>query len=100
MPPRAAKPGRARWLQVDNWPASISRLISRPTSMKKIAIRPSLIQCSIDSPASLTCRVAKYTSAHGELATISAASAAAMRITPPADSAAKKRVRKARVEGD
>ncbi|MNJ44096.1 hypothetical protein D3C77_391320 [compost metagenome] len=68
--------------------------------MKKIAIRPSLTQWAIDSPATLTWRVEKYTAAHGELATISAASAAAMRMTPLADSAAKKRVRKAREEGD
>ncbi|RMV35976.1 hypothetical protein ALP12_200025 [Pseudomonas savastanoi pv. phaseolicola] len=59
MPPSAAKPGKARWLQDASWPASISRLISRPTSMKKIAIRPSLIQCSTDIPASTVCSAAK-----------------------------------------
>jgi hypothetical protein len=44
IPPAAATPGRTRRDQVDSCPSSTSRLISSPTTRKKIAIRPSLIQ--------------------------------------------------------
>ena len=49
MPPSAAMPGSTMREAPRNWPSSTSRLISRPTSRKNTAIRPSLIQCSTDS---------------------------------------------------
>ena len=45
MPPIAAKIGSVACLREDNSPTRTSRLISKPTTKKKIAIRPSLIQC-------------------------------------------------------
>src|SRR5690606_1524136 len=42
-PPTAHKIGRAAWRGVAKAPPTTSRLISKPTSRKKIAIRPSLI---------------------------------------------------------
>ena len=48
MPPMAATAGSTAWPKVDSSPCSNSRLISRPTRKKKIAIKPSLIQCSSD----------------------------------------------------
>ncbi len=46
MPPMAAMAGSAAWPKVDSSPRSSSRLISRPTRKKKIAISPSLIHSS------------------------------------------------------
>ncbi len=43
MPPIAPAIGSAAWRGDDSSPASPSRLISSPTSRKKIAISPSLI---------------------------------------------------------
>ena len=43
-PPAAANTGNAAFLAEESAPLDTSRLISRPTSRKKIAIRPSLIQ--------------------------------------------------------
>ncbi len=45
MPPAAAMIGSAALCRSDSAPLTNSRLISAPTSRKKIAIRPSLIQC-------------------------------------------------------
>ncbi len=44
MPPSAAITGRAAWRGSASSPTSSSRLSSRPTTKKKNAIRPSLIQ--------------------------------------------------------
>ncbi|MNR28871.1 hypothetical protein D3C85_1462190 [compost metagenome] len=87
MPPSAAMPGSTMRAAPRNWPSSTSRLISSPTSRKKIAIRPSLIQCSTVSlsrtgPAwkpSLAPRTSKYRGAAEVFATTRAASAANMR---------------------
>ena len=43
MPPMAAIIGRLALRMLESLPARISRLISRPTTKKKIAINPSLI---------------------------------------------------------
>jgi hypothetical protein len=45
-PPIAAITGRAALRGLASAPSQASRLISSPTSRKKIAINPSLIQCS------------------------------------------------------
>ena len=44
MPPRAAMPGSTAADRSRSSPATSSRLISRPTTKKKMAIRPSLTQ--------------------------------------------------------
>ena len=44
-PPSAASAGRAAVRRSFSSPVTSSRLISRPTTKKKIAIRPSLTQC-------------------------------------------------------
>ena len=46
IPPSAAMAGSATLLRSDSSPATTSRLISSPTSRKKIAISRSLIQIS------------------------------------------------------
>jgi hypothetical protein len=46
MPPTAAMTGRSTCANEESSPRSSSRLISRPTRKKKIAIRPSLIHSS------------------------------------------------------
>ncbi len=45
MPPRAAAIGSAARRKSRSSPTTISRFTSRPTTKKKIAISPSLIQC-------------------------------------------------------
>ena len=45
IPPTAATTGRAAFLNDDNSPWSSSRFISRPTTKKKTAIRPSFTRC-------------------------------------------------------
>ena len=45
IPPHAPMIGSIAFSLVDNSPMRISRLISRPTEKKKIAIRKSLITC-------------------------------------------------------
>jgi hypothetical protein len=44
-PPSAAKTGSAAALRSRNSPVTNSRLISSPTTKKKMAMRPSLTQC-------------------------------------------------------
>jgi len=46
MPPSAAEAGNGARLRSESSPSISSRLISNPTSMKKIAISPSLIHSS------------------------------------------------------
>src|SRR3546814_20268853 len=57
MPAAAAITGRRRRSQVERRPSTNSLLISRPTSRKKIAIRPSLIHKWSDIGPSLLERV-------------------------------------------
>src|SRR5579863_1893936 len=94
-PPIAAMTGRAAFCTPASEPSIASRLISRPTRRKKIAISPSLTQCSrlFDSPIDPT-RIsavawsrALYWGARGEFAINNAASAAAPSATPPYKSA-------------
>ncbi|MNS56513.1 hypothetical protein D3C71_1628910 [compost metagenome] len=49
MPPTAAMIGRASFLGLLSSPLRISYLISSPTTRKKTAIRPSLIQLEVVS---------------------------------------------------
>ncbi len=48
MPPSAAATGTTAFFTVESWPATSSRLISRPTTKKNTTIRRSLIQCWTD----------------------------------------------------
>jgi len=98
IPPRAAATGRMARLTEESSPARSSRFISRPTTKKKIAIRPSLIQrssglVSAASPMPMVkgiCQVAVYASLNGEFANTKAVMVARIRSTPAADSVAKK----------
>jgi hypothetical protein len=80
MPPMAAAIGSIAFRGSASSPTSSSRLISRPTAKKKIAMRPSLIQwrkssCTNRSPNEMrngTCNICSYPIAHGELAQTSA----------------------------
>ena len=47
IPPHAPMIGRSAFFNDDNSPTRISRLISRPTERKKMAMRKSLITCMI-----------------------------------------------------
>ncbi len=95
MPPSAAPAGSANLRGSASSPTSASRLISKPTTKKKTAIKPSLIQRLIgfdnDAPpiptVSLVAHAPKYRSAHAELAQTRASAAAASRTMPPAASA-------------
>src|SRR6516225_1580453 len=68
--------------QVERCPTTTSRLISRPTTKKKTAIRPSLIQWSqertnlesFQEKPSLDAKSCRYESDHGEFAQPSATS--------------------------
>ena len=51
IPATAAAPGRMRRPQDDKWPTRNSCFTSSPTSRKKSAISPSLIQCVTVRPA-------------------------------------------------
>ena len=99
MPPTAAIAGNTALARVDNSPASISRLISIPTSRKKTAIKPSLMMCSTDSvktpdpmakPIGMASASSRHSRKPGVLATKIASKAAAKRATPPAVSAFRK----------
>ena len=57
-PPMAATAGRAAARGSRSSPVTSSRLISRPMTKKKMAIRASLIQASIGS--SKTCRPPRF----------------------------------------
>ena len=89
-PPIAAAMGRVARRSVASSPTRISRLISRPTTRKNTAIRPSLTQWRSDSdrcrpPRSMASSVphrSAYADANGEFAHNSATAAAAMRSTP------------------
>src|SRR5215471_4163879 len=82
IPPTAAATGKMAFFKVERCPTTISRLISRPTTKKNRAIRPSFIQCaperanfdSFQEKPSFVFRIWKYDSDHGELAQVSAAS--------------------------
>src|SRR3569833_640098 len=96
MPASAATNGRRRSAGRDSSPATISRLISSPTSRKNSAIRPSLIhRCTVMGPiaGASTGPVSawsrwKYSPASGELARIIASAAAAISTIPPIASSA------------
>ena len=98
MPPTAAATGMIVWLGVDRPPTSSSRLISRPTTKKKMAIRPSLIHrmAALERTQPLTptvilvCHRLWYSSAQGELAHTKATIVQIIRATPPAASILKK----------
>ena len=47
-PPTAASMGSAAWRGLRSWPIVISYLSSMPTSMKKMAMRKSLMNASSD----------------------------------------------------
>ena len=88
---RAAPPGA----RDDSSPTSSSRLISRPTSRKNTAIRPSFTQCWSGERQRVrdrgrrpggSARRRATSWAHGELAAASATSAATSSTTPPAAS--------------
>ncbi len=56
IPPSAATTGSKAFFAFDNSPLCSSRSSSRPISRKKIAIRPSLIQCSTLMPPTFACQ--------------------------------------------
>src|ERR671919_160119 len=94
IPPRAAHAGSAAFRGSRSSPSTSSRLISRPTTKKKIAISPSLIQwrrsrSSRRSPSATVRSVvqrSRYEASQGELAHASATIAAITSATPPAAS--------------
>ena len=94
MPPSAAMAGKATLLASESSPITASRLISRPTSRKKIAISRSLTQTpsglsSANSPSWIlkcVCSSASYPSASGEFAAIIASTPATTSRMPLADS--------------
>src|SRR5438874_9808273 len=85
MPPRAPAIGSATCAGCDSSPSTTSRLISSPTSRKKTAIKPSLIQSSNGLPRSMNVQempslvssAASIAPANGELASASASRLAA-----------------------
>jgi len=97
MPPRAPAAGSASVGRLDSWPSATSRLISRPTSRKNTAIRPSLIQsssglASASAPIRTSTGVshrAPYQARNGELASSIASTPAPTRTIPPAASSAR-----------
>lgn len=99
MPPKAAVIGRRAFLSEERRPINSSRLISSPTTKKKITIRPSLIQWWTDnayvaSPHEtpiFVCRSSVYDSAQGELAQTRASRVQAKRTMLPETSERKKR---------
>ena len=94
MPPSAAATGNTVLRGSRSAPCTNSRLISRPTTKKKIVIAPSLIQCcNVSSNAlpptvspTLVCQRPAKAAAQGELAIPSAMSAQARSTMPPAAS--------------
>ncbi|MNY36983.1 hypothetical protein D3C86_1715110 [compost metagenome] len=68
IPPMAAATGKIAFLTVLSSPTKISFLISIPITKKKIAIKPSLIQCCKLSPKIWVCKRLKYSGAHTEFA--------------------------------
>ena len=94
IPPSAAMPGRTAADFSRSSPATSSRLISRPTTKKKMAIRPSFTQWVRSSrteklpmvTAISVCQKSTYDWSHGELAHTRAMTVAARRKTPPAAS--------------
>ena len=92
MPPIAAAMGSMAFLNDDRSPISISRLISSPTTKKKITINPSLIQCSRDFDIDIepkpketsVCQNCSYECDHAELDQTSAIVAQANRRIPEA----------------
>ena len=94
IPPMAANTGRAACFIEDSSPTIISRLISRPTTKKNMAISPSFTQCSRDmlnekspivNPISLS-QIALNPVMGPKLAAIMAKAVHAIRTMPPADS--------------
>ena len=91
MPPMAAATGRNAPRLVANCPLTNSRLISRPTTKKKIVINPSLthsrrVRCRECSPTVIEIVVVhncSYDDDQGELAQIIATTAAITSRTPP-----------------
>src|SRR5690554_4870892 len=87
----AAIIGKAAFFGEDNSPLVNSRLSSKPTTKKKIAIKPSLTQCASDilnsySPKDIPtycCQKLEYSFAHGELAKNIAIKAAIKSTIPP-----------------
>src|SRR5215475_6686005 len=85
MPPSAPAIGSATWEGCESSPSTTSRLISSPTSRKKIAIRPSLIHSTSgllrpnapNATVSLVPSKRSATQANGELASSRASTAAA-----------------------
>jgi hypothetical protein len=99
MPPTAAAIGRTAWRGSPSSPWTISRFTSRPMTKKKIAIRPSLIQCAsewriwkepISNPTGVF-QSARNSSEKPELASARAVTVATSRTTPLADSTCMKR---------
>ena len=93
IPPRAAIAGIAARLGSASSPSTNSRLISSPTTKKKIAIRPSFTQCSNDSsrwksPNSISsrsrCQKSAMSFPQPVLASTSALIVAISSTTPPA----------------
>ena len=114
MPPSAATRGSAARRGSDSSPWWISRRISRPTTKKKIVMRPSFttharerskVKVPSRSPRGSS-QSAAHAGARGELAIASATAAATSKSTPLAASTARKRssgrrtVRAARTSGD
>src|SRR3990172_8011836 len=94
MPPSAAIAGRAAALGSLSSPETSSRLISRPTTKKKMTMRASLTTSRIDSSrwkpptlnATWVLQNRSYVSPNGAFAQTNAAAAARSRTIPPDDS--------------
>jgi hypothetical protein len=61
MPPRAASTGSIAFGRLESSPSTISRLISIPTTKKKIAIRASFTQATRESSMAKTLPTRKAT---------------------------------------
>jgi hypothetical protein len=99
MPPTAQEMGSAAFLKDASSPTISSRLISKPTKRKNIAISPSSIHwCNVSDsewPAipivNRTCHKRSYAFANGELASKSATTPNTTNTDAPAASVLKKR---------
>lgn len=90
IPPNAALKGRSASLKLDNSPLYTSLSNSRPTIRKKIAISPSLIQCSRLIVPIFICHIAIYSFPKDVLDSHSDKAVQAIRISPADFSLSKK----------